>query len=375
MRFSLQDVKKKVQRRGGTLSMTLGFLRPGEADEAIERLVDYHERLLGRPQRQFSADEARACIGDYRLADCLIATLSHWYSWRQRDWASVLLEMGADPERAGQMDCTSPVQLRLALYDYVNEQFQGFLDSQARAQALQGFADRYGLSAANLEYLLSLDSEGEALLVREAARPPEPVEVTTLYNQWAFEAALCNASSVYFVIDCRAFGLSSGIGLGIGAAIKRLVFLARKLGVYYDLAYEGTTASPAPPERLTLTLYGPQEVSGAPQQYGLRLARLCRLLLGYGSPKAANAHRRFASAIVEAEATVHFLQRSYQFSLNGQLLRLFPTHLDDERAESGSAAPVFDSGIEQSFGEAFVSLAGRQGLDGWSLEREPEPLL
>ncbi len=36
---------------------------------------------------------------------------------------------------------------------------------------------------------------------------------------------------------------------------------------------------------------------------------------------------------------------------------------------------MFDSSIEQSFSASFVSLASSQGVDGWRLEREPEPLL
>src|SRR5213080_865732 len=87
------------------------------------------------------------------------------------------------------------------------------------------------------------------------------------------------------------------------------------LGVYYDLTYDPSSANTAP--LLHLTLYGPQEMTGAPQQYGMRLARLCRLLLGYGSsPRqvASVSHERnkqkrrsaLTNAIVEAEATVHF---------------------------------------------------------------------
>src|SRR5207245_1767333 len=94
VRFSLQDVKKQIQRRGGELTVSLHFLRPGELRSEIERLVSYHERLLNKPQRRFSHDEARACIGDYRLAHCMVATLSHWYSWQQSDWAEVLQQIG-----------------------------------------------------------------------------------------------------------------------------------------------------------------------------------------------------------------------------------------------------------------------------------------
>lgn len=375
MRFSLQDVKKTVQRRGGVPSVSLSFLRPGDLHDAITKLIDYHERLLGQPQRLFAQDEARACIGDYRLAGCLIATLSRWYSWRQREWEVTLNELRPDVTTAWPPEYTSSIQLRLALFDYINEHCQGFLANHERAVILRDFASLYQLDSSALEYLLALDSDEEALLTRDANRPPEPQEVATLYNQWAFESALFNSSSVYFVINCRAFAAQEGIGMGAGAAIKRLSFLARKLGVYYDLAYDDAAAEMTGPERLTLTLYGPQEVSGAPQQYGLRLARLCRLLLGYGSSQVPRKRSAFATAIVEAEATVHLGQRSYQFSLDGQLLRLFPAQEGQAEPTPGPSVTLFDSGIEQSFGEAFMALAVRQGVDGWKLEREPEPLL
>ncbi|HZR40938.1 MAG TPA: DUF790 family protein, partial [Ktedonobacteraceae bacterium] len=371
----------------------------GELHAEIERLIAYHERLLGMPQRQFSLDDACACVGDYRLAHCLIATLSNWYTWRQPDWIKVVNNLDVSAEQV-----SSSAQLRLALYAYVNEHYQGFLSAQVREEALRTFAQIYQLSVANLEYLLALDSEEEALLVREAAQPPDAQEVATLYNQWAFEAALFNASSVRFVVDCNAFQdmsassddpqwMAPAIGTGMGAVMKRLCYLARRLGVYYDLAYEA-----APLERaaawssntlLTLTLYGPQDVTGAPQQYGLRLARLCRMLLGYGIPASyktsepARTRKRsmFSTAIVEAEATVHFLQRTYSFVMDANLLQLLPPVAKDDQdnrqheRDSTEASTLFDSSIEQSFSEAFMALANSQGVDGWRLEREPEPLL
>ncbi len=170
MRFSLQDVKKSVQRRGGELTVSLYFIRPGELHHEIAQLIAYHEHLLRRPQRLFSLDDARACIGDYRLAHCLIATLSHWYIWRQRAWSEVLQEIPYDQDRqdgSELLTLASPVQLRLALYDYVNEHYHGFLDAQIRTEALQSLAIMYQVSVVDLEYLLAMDSEEEALLMRE----------------------------------------------------------------------------------------------------------------------------------------------------------------------------------------------------------------
>jgi len=424
VRFSLQDIKKQVQRRENRLSVSLHFLRSGELREEIDRLVAYHEQLLGHPQRDFSIDDARACIGDYRLAQCLINTLSAWYRWQQQDWQMVVQQLGNELlERFEEASITSPAHLRLALFNFVNERFDGFLDAQTRSAALGEFAklccgtDQQGISllaVRDLEYLLALDSDDEAVLVREASQAPPAEDVASLYNQWAFEAALFNASDVHFAIDCDSFskmqeGSTNKTTTGIGAVIKRLCFLSRKFGIYYDLEYDPHSVSDqALPLILHLTLYGPQEMTGAPQQYGLRLARLCRILLGYSSP--AQPRRRGytaitnlpASAILQAEATIHFLQRSYRFEMDSTLLKLLPLTSEssayetrassiDAPASSGDyiynqqvrevaspynlASTIYDSSIEQSFAEAFQSLAMSDGADGWQLEREPEPLL
>ncbi|GLV57352.1 hypothetical protein KDH_41880 [Dictyobacter sp. S3.2.2.5] len=383
MRFSLQDIRKSVQRRGDKLAVSLHFLRGGECQDEIARLVTYYEGLLGQPQRSFVQDEARTIVGEYRLAYCLMATLSYWYSWRSRAWNETVAQMRGSEEL---LALGSSVQLRLSLYTYINEHYHGFLGAEQRAQALQSVASRYALSTGDLEYLLALDSEDEAILTRDAEHPPTVEEVTTLYNQWTFEAALFNASSVHFVIDVMAFNQAENQqaalqtpSAGVGAVIKRLCFLARRLGVYYDLEYEQhsqptLTGSTTPP-LLHLTLYGPQEVTGAPQQYGLRLARLCRFLLGY-SQRSAVKKPQLTPGIVEAEARVHFLQRAYTFAMDAKLLQLLPQAGDSARSQTfNDPSLLFDSSIEQNFSEAFFSLARSHGVDGWQLEREQEPLL
>lgn len=383
MRFSLQDVKRQVRRRDGELTVSLHFLRPGELRAEIARLVAYHEQLCGQPRKNFAQDEASACVGDYRLANCLLAVLSAWYAWRQPSWSDFLQELSEEARAAlTESSISSPVHLRLALFDYVNAHYTGFLDEQTRPEALAVFATLYDLDTAQLAYLLALDTEDEALLTRISAEPPHADAVAALYNQWVFEAALFNSSEVRFVIDCEAFLAAQRVestGLtGIGAVIKRLCYLARKMGVYYDLAYEETLPG-LPGKLLHLTLYGPQDMTGTPQQYGLRLARLCSVLLGYG---VASSKRQSATALSkatrEAEATVHIFQQGYRFLMDAELLALLPAPEQEntrEPARVAESSTIYDSSIEQSFAEAFASLERGQGADGWQLEREPEPLL
>jgi len=387
VRFSLQDVKKQVRRRDGELAVMLHFLRPGELRAEIARLIDYHEQRLGQPRERFAQDEAGALVGDYRLANCLLATLSAWYVWRQPAWDDVLCE-ASDAARVALDEAAirSPAALRLALFDQVNALHAGFLDTRTRPAALEAFAAQYHLDVPRLESLLALDAEEKALLTRDAATPPSADAVAALYNQWVFEAALSSSSEVRFDIDCAAFLEAQRTGdagalTGIGAVIKRLCYLARRLGVYYDLAYEETLTDMRS-MLLHLTLYGPQEMTGTPQQYGRRVARLCRALLGYGVASAAHSGPRRQSAaalnkaIRHAEATVHVFQNTYRFFMDTELLALLPApEQEREPPRVAESATIYDSGIEQTFSEAFASLERSQGTDGWQLEREPEPLL
>jgi predicted nuclease of restriction endonuclease-like RecB superfamily len=385
MRFSLQDVKRQVRRRNGELAVTLHFLHSAELRSEIERLIAYYAQQCGQPRHNFLQDEASSCIGDYRLAHCLLSTMSFWYVWQQPAWSDCLQQLSAAACLAlEQAEIYSSLQLRLALFDYVNLKHSGFLDEQTRPAALNSFAARFSLDMPRLTYLLALDTEDEAILTQATLEPPTADAVAALYNQWVFEAALFNASEVQFSIDCEAFLTaqrieSTGAATGIGAVIKRLCYLAHKLGVYYDLAYEATQ----PGERTTLlhlTLYGPQEMTGSPQQYGQRLARLCRLLLHSGneSSPAGKVKRRSAvalkGAIHQADATVHISQQAYHFQMDANLLALLPTPTQ-ATGQVAEAAVIYDSSIEQSFAEAFAALEHSHATDGWQLEREPEPLL
>lgn len=384
MRFGLQDVKKQVRRREGESVVTLHFLRSGELHAEIERLIVYYEQHCGQVRKQFAQDEASALVGDYRMANCLQATLSAWYAWRQPVWEDSLQRLSDDARAALEAAAlNSPVSLRLALFDYVNAHHAGFVGAQQRATVLATFAALYHLDSAALEYLLALDTDDEAVLARVSVQP-HPPEVAALYNQWVFEAALFNSSEVRFTIDCEAFLELQRTGTaetltGIGAVIKRLCYLARKLGVYYDLAYENTLPG-THGTLLHLTLYGPQEMTGNPQQYGQRLAHLCRVLLGYNTMSSSAHPRRqtgvLLKAVLRTEATVHILQNACRFTMDATLLALLPSPEQEREAGRVAEAPsMYDSSIEQSFAEAFTALERSQGTDGWQLEREPEPLL
>lgn len=386
MRFSLQEVKRQVRRRDGVWSLTLHFLRPGELNTEIARLIALYEQHCGRRRKDFVREEADAQVGDYRLASCLLTTLGAWYTWRLICWEEALSELSEKTRTAlTEAAITSSAAFRLVLFDYVHAHHSGFLDEQTRPRALEAFAALYGLTVSQVAYLLALDDDNEAVLTRTADRP-QTEAVASLYNQWVFEAALCNASEVCFLVDCTAFlqaqqNTTADLRTGPGAVVKRLCYLARRLGVYYDLVYEDAPAGISA-TLLRLTLYGPQQATGSAQQYGQRLARLCRMLLdaGVASPSHTRTRRQdgvaLGKAIRQAEATVHLFQQAYRFHMDETLLALLPATQQKNAgpSEAGSAS-IYDSSVEQSFAQAFASLEQMQSTDGWQLEREPEPLL
>ena len=75
---------------------------------------------MGRSRAvELPEDRAAELIGDYRLARCLTNCLAENYAWQSPAWPG----SASDDEAAALADreIHSPGQLRLALYDWVND--------------------------------------------------------------------------------------------------------------------------------------------------------------------------------------------------------------------------------------------------------------
>ena len=456
MRLGLADLKKSVTTRNGERYLAPYLLRPRERTEALAALIALHEEWLGRSRRDFPLDRPAELIGDYQLARCLLLTLGEWYAWESPQWPGGATEAEAASLTA--QGISSSGQLRLALYDAVNQLGGGYLAASEREAQLDAFADTLGVTRATLDTLLTHDADECALLRRVAERAPTARELAGRYNQRAVETLLANASVVEWTIPPEASESSGG---GLGFVLKRICFLARRMGVLYDVAFDGPLPAPdlpdiphnqpdqrqalrvaerqspyftefsPPPARapgidashphplrtpngyplptlnavglpLVVTLYGPQEVMGAPNQYGERLARLCRALLGYGRnltsdphlptgqgevEKTAKPQAPLAGAGLSGAARVYLYGRPMTFALDDRLLAL--THLaalpedayedayEDATDEtpSGAGNVAFDSSLERLLYADFTALERAGEAAGWRIEREPEPLL
>jgi predicted nuclease of restriction endonuclease-like RecB superfamily len=405
MRIGLADVNQRVVRRQGEPYLVPQLLRRGERREAITALIALHEEWLGRERGALPPDRAAELIGDYRLARCLVTTLTEYYAWTAPAWPGPA--SAAEGAALAAHDIATPGQLRLALYDMVNARHGGYLAAAEREPALDAFAADLGVARATLDALLTLDADAYARLERTAPAAPTPDELRARYNQRAVEALLANAALVEWIVPPRFATLRR---TSLGTILKRICFLARRMGIYYDVTfaeddqdetpalgrvaeapapYAADGAGPAPlpagfDRALCLTLYGPQEAFGAPNQYGDRLARLCRALLGYGGRPAPLAVSPLPAGegpgvrSLRGEARVYLRGRPFRFALDEALLALLdgsdaPAPVPGETAPSPDVA--FDSGLERDLYAGFAALARAGATHGWRIEREPEPIL
>lgn len=388
MRLALSDVKKSISRRGGVARLTPYLLQPGESRSELEALIALYEAHTGQPRAAFPDDRPAELLGDYRLARCLQACVSEDYTWEIPAWPGP-----ASPQEAEALAAhgiASAPQLRLALYDAVNGAGTGYLATENREMALDAFAAALGIARATLDALLALDSETRAVLARVSEAVPTPDELARRYNQRAVEAILASAATVEWTIPPH-IGAASGEGLG--SVVKRICFLARRMGVSYDVAFDATEDSEAPLARVAesraiygsdetpgglgtagravrVTLYGPQEVMAAPVTYGERLARLCTALLGYR--RTVSGRAALSGEGPRGVAQVYLHGRPFQVALDARLLRLLGVAGTND---TGVTTAEYDSSVEARFAAEFAALERSGAHQDWRLEREPEPVL
>ena len=389
MRLALSDIKKTISRKHGAPRLIPYLLRPADRTRELQALIAVYDTWPSSPRAAWPEDRAAELIGDYRLARCLEMVLAEWYAWQSPAWPE------GDPVAAAlaARGITTPSQLRLALYDAVSATHGGFLAAGARDAALDAFAAELAISRAALDDLLYLDSDARAMLVRTAPEAPTAAQLATRFNQRVFEALLASAAQVEWLLT-PDFAQAGGESLG--TIVKRVCFLARRMGIQYDVAFAESDAQPPLPrvaeERgaylaslpggvsssLTITLYGPQEMTGAATQYGERLARLCRVLLGYRRGADRTGRAALAGAGLSGTAHVYLHGRPLAFDLDAKLLKLIaPAGADDSLAADSApdADPQFDSALERRLHAQFAALEREGEARGWRLEREPEPIL
>ena len=386
MRLALADIPKRFTRRDGMVSVAPRLLRPREASDALATLIGLYESSLGLTRADFPDDRPAQIAGDVRMARCLTSCLSDWYQWASPSWpqpatpgeaAALALHALTAPARCGSRSTITSTPRMAASCP----QQRASLRSTPSPPGL-------GLTRATLDALLAQDDLRAARLTRLSDAAPAPAELAARYNQCAVEGLLASASDVTWRIEPRD-------GASLGATVKRVCFLARRMGVSYEVAFDdarqpearlvaergGLYAVPTTLERarqpVVITLHGPREMMGGVNQYGDRLARLCRALLGYRRDIPAEAALGDVAAL-SGMATIHIHGRPCLFALDerlARLLRVGATRDEDAARQDATDTVAFDSSLERRLHADFAALERAGETAGWRLEREPEPVI
>jgi hypothetical protein len=215
MSFRLVDIKKTVRSRSdGERYVHPKLLDAAATEGQVGLALAYFQARLGRKRRDFEPELLVRFFGEPKVARGLVACLTAAYRWRTQSFADVL--EARDLVRLGLRDIHSPTELRLFLFDAVNQEADGFLAGE-RDTALRPLAQRLGLAAPKMEELFSLDAEENAVLVR-VGDVPEPTLVVALYNFQVVHALIRHCAFLEFPAlpatasralhdACRAYGV------------------------------------------------------------------------------------------------------------------------------------------------------------------------
>ncbi len=374
MLFSLSNLKRRTVRDPDDELLVLPKLLHGRAAlKLLEQALTVFSEYVGRPRSEYDATSLEGIIGDYRLGRCIEACLMTRFTFETPSLQSFLPTEQVGVLVARGLD--SPTALRLALWDAANAQCGGAVPSNERTQFLHEFSLSCGLSLAppTVDALLMRDTEASAVLTA-TGETPTPKELMRLYNRGAVQTLLAHSRRIEVSISQLP-----------GHALKRLYFVAKKRGVYADIEVREGGG-------YVLVLYGPEEVSGTADKYGRRLAEVTMSLLR--SLLSDNMDTQ------EIAATVMLILHDKEcgFHLTREIMERLeygPTESgSDGRArveesvatysvgatltvepESLAEEPIFDSMVEARLYREFKSLERQGYTHGWTLHREPDPLL
>ncbi len=226
----------------------------------------------------------------------------------------------------------SPERARLAVYRVVNRRFHGFASGAQREEALRLAADELGVTVEELEEALWADSD-EALRLSEADLP-DPEGLLREYNLSLLQTALFR--SVRLAVETRSPGWQ----------VKRLLRAVKALGLMYTASRVGGA--------LRLDVDGPATVLKMTTRYGTALARLVPRVV------SMDDWRMFAWVVRRSGSGEGRL--SLRLEVDSSDRNLFPA------LQEPGWEVEYDSSLERDFAIAC-------SLDGWRVEREPEPLL
>jgi hypothetical protein len=267
--LSFRDLRFSTRRSGQARpSLHPRLLRDDAVLPKLDIALQYFESMRGRRRRDFDPEVLVHFFGDHRLTRGLVAALARSYRFRSPSLAEVLGPAVSDRLRMQGIAC--PRDLRLSLFDRVNDFGYGFLPPNQRVEVLAELACELDLPAGQLEELLHLDADGQAELIRVGAEP-RPADVRAHYNLSALYSLLRYAERVELTLEVAS-----------EAALRGAQDLCGANGVESSIARRARHA--------VLEVHGRPDALGLWSRHGSRVARSVVQLLERDRPSVRQAH-------------------------------------------------------------------------------------
>lgn len=344
MSLALSDFKKTSRTTELGRQLYPYQIRDDRYLASISYAVQYYEQMLGRRRRELAAATLIEFFGDPKLARGLVACLGRTYRWHQQQFSEVLpAEVWVAMQERG---ITTPADVRALLYRHVNQHHDGFLLPAARRTVIETLCADLPITPVQFEFLLHLDDEGEALLVRGSA-PPEAADVVALYNFHSLETALRNARS---------------ITLRLAGDVWPLLLSVRNLARRYNLRYD-ITEGPRDlfGQQMVVTWHGAKDALGNWSRTGRRIIRgLLRLLASH--PDCA----------IEGTALVTLAGKSSIVKLSRRELQTLSVSVKSAEQPQDE---IWETTLDTQLAAAWSRANAKGETAGWRLRRDPEPLV
>ncbi|MEJ7761614.1 MAG: DUF790 family protein [Thermomicrobiales bacterium] len=331
MTFRRQDIPKTTRRvEDGPRKLYPRYLRDASILPSIELAIDFLERMRHRRREEIPSETVLDFFGDLKVARCVLTCLADEYRYRTPDLADVVDDDTMTALAA--WDLLGPADIRAHVYCAINDPERagkGFAPPVDRDRLLAGIGLPLGLDGSDLDRLMTLDAERNAVLDRTGPRPSAP-DIVARYNVTLLFSLLRHASSVSLDLP----------DLGDGA----VTWIANRYGVAWQR--EGSV----------VRLAGSKSTMGTWSGFGGRVARATMHLVV--------AHPTRATG----EATVHLGDRTCVLALDAKAM----VFLRPKRVHATAAAAL---GAIERVVETIQTNRREVGLGGWTMRRLPRPVV
>jgi len=333
MAFRRQDIPKTTRKGddGRLRRLYPRFAKDRTQLPKIELAIGYLDGMVGRRRGDLTPDIVLELFGDPKLARCMLASLADTYRYRIPEFADVIGDAAARDLAAWNL--LTPIDLRGHAYLAANDRFGGFVSDTDRPAFLDALAAPLGLEPRQVDELLHLDAERNAVLIRVGDRPWAD-DVLARYNALLTLSTLRHASAVELVLP----GLDAAT---IATVCTRQEVVSRGIG----------------PDIVCLS--GRRNALGSWSGFGARVARcaLQLVLLAPGTPTG--------------RATVHLGDQSLDFVLDGPAVAA----LRPKRRLGAGTDGVVRAALLMDGVATLRRQAGGGGTNGWTMRRATEPLV